>query len=170
MKRRSSEDGVHELFQTYSNDLYRYAFYMLRNESDAKDAVQEIFIRVIRGWEGFRGDSSVKTWLWSIAKNYLHDVERKRKNQRIVQGNGSADFVSVPSDEGYIELQNVILALPESQRQVVTLRLIHDMSTSDTAIILGWTESKVRTILHKAVVKLREYLSEGVDSYGVHRY
>lgn len=68
---------VENLYLQYASDLYRFALLSLRNSMEAEDTVQEVFLRVIRNGEQFRGDSQIKTWMWQIARNYIADTVRK---------------------------------------------------------------------------------------------
>src|SRR5690349_16975295 len=81
MNEPSAKEGIHSLFDLYANDIYRYARFTLQDHAEAKDVVQEVFLRAFRQWDRFRHDSSYKTWLLSITRNYMYDVLRKRKTQ-----------------------------------------------------------------------------------------
>lgn len=60
---------IENLYKTYRQDLYSYLLSLTRNKPQAEDLLSETFIRAIQGLAGFRGDSSVKTWLFGIARN-----------------------------------------------------------------------------------------------------
>lgn len=162
---------ISNLFYAYANDLYRYAYYILGNSSDAKDAVQDTFVHVIRAWGGFRFESDPKTWLWRIARNAITDVARRRQRRRESSTPVDIALEHLPSvsDEPSVELMDAIGRLPMNQRQVVILRLVQSFSTSQTAVALDWSEPKVRSQLHAAVVRLRSdfHRMEQEDSYGL---
>ena len=58
-----------ELYERYSLDIYRYTLSILKDRDDAKDAVQETFVKYVENESSFRGDSSQKTWLLIVARN-----------------------------------------------------------------------------------------------------
>jgi RNA polymerase sigma-70 factor (ECF subfamily) len=163
-KRLSAAEAVEELFQLYADDVYRYAVSVLGKPAEAEDVVQEVFIRVLKSWDKFRYESSVKTWLWSIARNCIQDVHRKRyrRKEQLTEEGVLPDRLAHDADEHIVELEDTLRGLSESYRQVVTLRLIQDLSTEDTARILGWTTAKVRTTLHRAVNALRSIMQPEV--------
>jgi RNA polymerase sigma-70 factor (ECF subfamily) len=169
-KRLSAAEAVEELFHLYADDVYRYAVSVLGKPAEAEDVVQEVFIRVLKSWDKFRYESSVKTWLWSIARNCIQDVHRKRyrRKEQLTEEGVLPDRLARDDDEHIVELEDTLRGLSESYRQVVTLRLIQDLSTEDTARILGWTTAKVRTTLHRAVNALRKIMQTEVPVSSVH--
>jgi RNA polymerase sigma-70 factor, ECF subfamily len=156
----SAATAVEQLFQLYADDVYRYAVSVLGKPAEAEDVVQEVFIRVLRSWEGFRNESSAKTWLWTIVRNCIQDQHRQRfRRKEYLTGEGVLPEPGMhAADESVMELEDTLNQLSDSYRQVVSLRLIQDMSTEDTAKVLGWTTAKVRTTLHRAVHALRNVM------------
>lgn len=149
--------ATEHLFSSYKGDVYRYARLALGNPSAAEDIVQEVFLRVLKSWEGYRGEASPKTWLWTIVRNCITDYARKHRRDREHRPfeerfGGQSEFHTSVS----FEAEQLLKMLSPDQRQVVILRLIQDWSISETARILKWSESKVKTTLHRAVTKLRE--------------
>src|SRR5699024_11089794 len=69
-------------YNKYHQDLYNFVFYMVKNKTLTEDLVQEIYIRVIKSYNNFRGESSEKTWLFSIARHVTYDHFRKQKRNR----------------------------------------------------------------------------------------
>lgn len=157
----SKDESVSTLYSLYADEIFQYACYLLGNQADARDVVQETFLRVVRAWDDFRYEAGAKTWLWRIAKNCIVDTQRRRKRNREDTHADVAVFETVVAGSPVtsLELMEMVMNLPDFQRQVVTLRFIHDFSTEETASILGCTGSKVRNTLHKAVVRLRMELS-----------
>lgn len=161
VQRLRAEEAVEELFELYADEIFRYARLMLRDDYLAEDLVQEVFIRVLRSWDKFREESNAKTWLWTIARNCLYDVFRKRKRNSLHFTEKALDDLQVTTPfQSLIELEESIYALNENQRQVFILRCIQDLSVSDTASVLGWTEAKVKTTLHRAINQLKMTLQE----------
>lgn len=155
----SSGEVVRELFEEYSDDVYRYAAWMLRDSQEAEDVTQEVFLKVMRSWGSFRGNASVRTWLWSIVRNTVADEIRRRGRfrswLRSVEMDQASSLVGATETLGLSEMEGDILELSIPQRQVVLFRIIHGLSTKETATVLGWSDSKVRTTLHRAIKRLR---------------
>ena len=148
--------AIDELYDLYADELYRYARFTLRDAHLAEDVVQEVFIRAIRAWDSFRGDAAPRTWLWQIARNYMRDVMRRKqvRNRHSVSDPVELYDVGAPF-ESLLELEDQLTTLTDDQRQVFILRCMQDLPVKDTALVLGWTESKVKTTLSRAMKQLR---------------
>lgn len=167
----SVKDEIRRLYEHYADDIYQYARLTLWDTAEAHDVVQEVFFRAFQAWERFRHDASERTWLMSIARNYLFDVLRKRR--------GTQDFVQTytpqsPKDdeyantELYIDIERVLPRLKPDHRQVFILRHVKELPVSDTAKILGWSPGKVRITDFRALAKLRSELRAGQEADGHH--
>lgn len=165
-----SEDmqAVEDLYERYKQDVYRYALFTLGNPGDAEDATQEVFIRALRKWSSFRHDARPKTWLWSILRNYLTDVLRKRKKTRDFE-DFTVDLSTITSVSmnTRLEWEELLKSLKLPQRQVIYCRLIENLSVAETAEMLGWKPTKVRVMYHRTLKRLREFANQ--DLYGVER-
>ncbi len=152
---------IDELYDLYADELYRYARFTLRDAHLAEDVVQEVFIRAIRAWNSFRGEASARTWLWHIARNYMRDVMRRKqvRSRHSVPDPVELYDIGAPF-ESLVELEDQLSRLTDDQRHAFVLRCMQDLSVRDTAEILGWTESKVKSTLSRALTKLREQLAE----------
>src|SRR5690625_3630884 len=71
-----------EIYDKYHQDLYRFIFYMVKNKQLTEDLVQEVYIKVLNSYDTFRGESSQKTWLFSIARHVTIDYFRSQKRRR----------------------------------------------------------------------------------------
>jgi len=153
---------ITRLFDEHADSIYRYARYCLPPDIDARDVVQEVFLRAFRSWHEYKGDAGPKTWLFRIARNHIYDVLRKKRLQR--ERELSGDFVhgSVQMDT-IIELEDALAGLQPAHQQVLNLRWIQDMSVPEAASVLGWSETKVRVTFHRAKKKLREILQEKTE-------
>ncbi|MEH7236898.1 RNA polymerase sigma factor SigX [Bacillus sp. JJ1562] len=169
-----------ELYEKYHHDVFSFLFYMVKNRELAEDLVQEVYIRVLKSYDRFEGKSSEKTWLFSIARHVAIDSFRKQKGwkQRIMDSfdwssKEIKDFAPLPEE---IALQNEQVQMmyrcldrcTTDQRMVLILRYIQSLSIAETAVALGWTESKVKTTQHRALKVLKTYMEEfgvkeGVD-------
>jgi RNA polymerase sigma-70 factor, ECF subfamily len=76
-----------ELYNKYHHQLFNFLFYMVQSKEQAEDLVQEVYIRVLKSYQHFKGESSEKTWLIAIARNVAIDFFRKQKgiNQRLIR-------------------------------------------------------------------------------------
>lgn len=157
----SPNEAIEQLFELYSDEIYRYARYTAPKSVDAKDVVQEVFLRAIRSWDSYRRDASPRTWLFQIARHYMYDLLRKKRIEQSYLEKHKPDIsdVSVSLDT-LVALEEEVAKLPHDKRQVFTLRGIQEFSVQETANILGWSESKVKTTFHRAIRDLRQSLGE----------
>ncbi|QOY37757.1 RNA polymerase sigma factor SigX [Anaerobacillus isosaccharinicus] len=160
------------LYETYHHSLFQFLFYMVRNRQIAEELVQEVYIKVFNSYSSFKGDSSEKTWLYSIARHvgvdwirsqnrkkrkFLGIFELSEKEYQIRDAEPLPDEIVLEREE-MKEVYQMLGKCSFDQQQVIILRYIEALSISETANILGWTESKVKTTQHRAIKSLQELL------------
>ena len=164
------------LVNAYSSKIYRLALKMLNQQQDAEDVLQETFFKAYRGLKSFDGRSKISTWLFRIAMNEALMVLRRKHPDTISidepleteEGEQEPlqiiDWCCLPenellSDESRERLDTAVQKLPESLKAVFLLRDINDLSTCETAEVLGLSDTAVKTRLSRARLRLREELS-----------
>ena len=171
--RARDEVAVRSIMQANNRRLYRIARGILRNDGEAEDVVQETYVRAFTHLDGFRGDSSLSTWLARIAMNEA--LGRLRVRRPSVDVNSLAPGVleaqiipfphSTPSEDpeksmAQREIQQVVEhaidELPDAFRIVLITRVIEGMNLEETAEILGLKPETVKTRLHRARAMLRD--------------
>lgn len=158
------------LMRRHNQRLYRLACSVV-GERDAEDVVQEAYLRAFRALADFEGRSSLATWMSRITLHEALRVRRKNAKLRIESEDGDAwpseasgPLDRVEQDEEHTRVVDALSALPLRQRTVLMLRLIEDLSTRDTATILGISEPNVKVLLHRAKHGLAEALKRrGID-------
>lgn len=163
-----------EIYDDYHQDLFRFIFYMVKDKQVTEDLVQEVYIKVLKSEDSFEGKSSKKTWLLSIARHTTIDYFRsqKRTKDRILgffdwgeKGESLKDdqplFDDLLIDNEQHELVSHYLdKCSVDQRSVLILRFIQSFSIRETADILKFSESKVKTTQHRGLKVLKAYLVE----------
>ncbi|GIN40797.1 RNA polymerase sigma factor [Heyndrickxia oleronia] len=155
---------VMEWYELYYDDMYRFIWLMLGDKQCCEDFVHDTFVRAYTAYDRFDHRSSVKTWLFSIAKHLVLDEIRKRKrNKHIPVLSFEKELSSSFNLEKYIEnkeavnqLFTAIQQLKPNYRMVIILMKVEEYSTKETANILGWSEVKVRKTLSRALQSLRK--------------
>jgi RNA polymerase sigma-70 factor, ECF subfamily len=163
---------ISKLYDHNSDSILSFILLMVKDYQVAEDLTHDTFIKAYLHYESFRHHSSPKTWLFSIAHNITVDYLRKRKPTIIFKEmlHFISDDKQLPeeiiqikeeSQELYIALQK----LKDTYRKVIVLRKIKCFSIEDTAKILKWSESKVKSTLHRAIPALKKQLEkEGYTS------
>ncbi|CDQ39772.1 MULTISPECIES: RNA polymerase sigma factor SigX [Virgibacillus] len=161
-----------QLYDNYHHDLYQFIFYMVKDKSTTEDLVQEVYIKVLKSHKSFKGESSIKTWLFSIARHVTIDYFRKqtRRKKRILSFFDWSVKEELVEDHAFLpeelaiqneEIQAIYQCLDHctfDQKSVIILRYIQSFSIKETAEILNFTESKVKTTQHRGLKELRKQL------------
>ncbi|WP_112181212.1 sigma-70 family RNA polymerase sigma factor [Paraliobacillus zengyii] len=163
-----------DIYNKYHQDLFQYIFYMVKDKSLAEDLIQEVYIKVLKSYDSFRGESSEKTWLFSIARHTTMDSFRKqtRNKQRLIdflnfnkQASDFKDTSRLPEEIVILdeELKDIYYQLDKcslDQKQVLILRYLQSLTIQETADIMGCSTSKVKTTQHRALKKLQTLLRD----------
>ncbi|MEW5918587.1 MAG: sigma-70 family RNA polymerase sigma factor, partial [Gemmatimonadota bacterium] len=158
----------------WMNDVYRFAFSLTRNESDAEDLVQETYLRAFRSWHTFQPGSDARRWLFTICRNaFLRSRERSRREVELEDGDEEAyaiisrhaELVTDGTDRilARIDLRPALAAaldqLQEPFRSAVILVDVEDNSYDAAAEILGVPIGTVRSRLFRGRRQLQERLA-----------
>jgi RNA polymerase sigma-70 factor (ECF subfamily) len=175
------EAALRLLMKRHNQTLFRTARAILRDDAEAEDAVQDAYLKAIRGIDQFRSDSKLSTWLVRITVNEA--LGRLRKTKRAAQviplagdlaeGKEAHDNVmdertATPEEETLRAesrriMESKIDALPDAFRAVFVLRAIEELSVEEAASVLDIPEATVRTRFFRARSLLRESLSRELD-------
>lgn len=142
--------------------LRRYAWAMLRNESDADDLVQDCLLRAIDRIDTFRTDGELRPWLFTIMHNlYVSRWRRKRHHAQVMADDAEADLAVSPSQPASMELRDVLRGLdtlPDDQRQVLLLAAVEGFHYDEVARMLGVPTGTVMSRLSRARDRLRDFI------------
>ncbi|KEZ51586.1 RNA polymerase sigma factor [Metabacillus indicus] len=158
---------IEEWYSQYHQTIFKYILMMTKDYQQAEDLTHETFIKAFRQHHSFRQESSPKTWLFRIAHNVTVDYARKQKPVRLVMElfRQKKDTSLLPEHfvemkENSRELYQALEMLKDSHREVIILRKIKGFSISETCAILGWSETKVKSTLSRAILALEKTLTK----------
>ena len=161
-------DAFDELVRATYADTYTLAYRLTGDEEDARDVVQEAYLRAYRGLKRFRGDAQFSTWMYRITANCASTLLAKRTRHRheeltddavIADGRPEIDPESMAEAELLRDrVSDARHDLPPGLRAVVVLRDIYDLPHEAIAAELGISEAAAKVRLHRARKKLRERL------------
>jgi RNA polymerase sigma-70 factor (ECF subfamily) len=172
--RQGDAAALEALLVRYQPHLYRFGLRMCGNENDAGDVAQESLISMARSLRDFRGDASVSTWLYTIARRFC--IKKRRRSKFAPAREESLDAPGIdaahrltdpaPSPEQTAtnrELQRALTlaidGLEPAQREVLVLRDIEGLSAPEVARVLGVSVDAVKSRLHRARVAVRQALA-----------
>ncbi len=158
--------GFKLLVETYSQRLYWHIRRLVILHEDADDALQNTFINVWKSIGNFRNESSLYTWLYTIATNEaLALINKRKKNASVSIDDLSSYFESslegstwFDGDEAQMKLQNAILKLPDKQRIVFNLKYFDEMTYEEMSKVLKTSEGALKASYHYAVKKIEKMI------------
>jgi RNA polymerase sigma factor (sigma-70 family) len=158
--------GFSLVVEKYSTKLYWHIRRLVILHEDADDALQNTFINAWRSIGDFRSESSLYTWLYSIATNEaLILINKKKKHTSISLDDLGSHFANsqegntwFDGDEAQVKLQNAILQLPEKQRIVFNLKYFDEMTYQDMSSVLKTSVGALKASYHHAVKKIERIL------------
>ncbi|MGD0990876.1 MAG: sigma-70 family RNA polymerase sigma factor [Gemmatimonadales bacterium] len=179
-------DGRHAAFQAealqHLDAVYRYAYALTRERSEAEDLTQDTFLQALRHWDQFRPGTNARAWLFTICRNlFLRQRERRSREEPMEAAAldgiaAAAQAAAAPSDAGRAlfdapELGDVIRReldkLPAEYREVVELSDLQDQSYADIAQVLGVPLGTVKSRLFRGRRLLQEALVDYARDAGL---
>jgi len=168
-----------KLFIKHKDAVYRFAYYLTQNRHEADDLFQDTWLRAVKYLPSSSGIRDFKAWMFTIMANLHRDQLRKKKirrmfsPQRSVETDSNADpfvnheSVAIPKVNDAstqiginLALNQAIAQLPLKQRRVFVLKEIEGLKHSEISEILKVPVGTVKSLLHRAVKKLQEELTD----------
>jgi RNA polymerase sigma-70 factor, ECF subfamily len=164
--KKDPDKGFRLLVESYSQKLYWHIRRLVILHEDADDALQNTFINVWKSIGDFRNESSLYTWLYTIATNEALSLINKRKRNAAVSIDDLGSYFATAQegstwfdgDEAQIKLQNAILQLPEKQRIVFNLKYFDEMTYEEMSKVLKTSEGALKASYHHAVKKIEKII------------
>lgn len=175
--RKKDYEAFEALMKRYDKGIYNLALRITKNPEEAEEVLQDTFLSVYKNLEGFRNESSFKTWIYKVASNFaLMKLRKNKQNTKMfidepVQVDGEeipreiADWKGNPEDMYQKkELRGILKkafdSLPEIYQAVFSMRDINGLSNQEVADLLGISVPAVKSRVLRARLMLREYLNE----------
>lgn len=157
---------IEELYNTYFHDVYLYMMSLSKSEEISEEITQETFFRAMKSLDKFEGKSSIKTWLFRIARNlFINHIKKQKRfsddELPVDIPDVKADFVEKISDNSEaVSIHKILHNLEEPYKEVFSLRVFSELSFKQIADIFGKTESWARVTFHRGKLKISEKLEE----------
>ena len=149
-----SEDEITRTVETYSGNVLRLSYAFLKNQSDAEDISQEVFITYMKKSPEFMEESSKKAWLLRVTSNKCKDFLRFRKRRPTVEL--ADNFGYMPEESGF--LLSVVMRMDEKYRIPIHLYYYEDYSIKEIAKILHTNPATIGTRLARGRKHLKEMI------------
>lgn len=169
--KRGCTDSFRTLVERYQDRVLNLVRQYLSDRADCEDVAQEVFVKVYRKLDSFKGQSSFYTWLYRIAVNTATDCLKRRRRDPSVSleslppvfdeavSNDPAPEKSMMDQELRSRLAEAVESLPEPFKSVLVLREFEDCSYEQMAEILGCSMGTIESRLFRARQRLREKLT-----------
>ncbi|MEI6454778.1 MAG: RNA polymerase sigma factor [bacterium] len=174
--RQGNREAFKILVESCGDRVFNTALGILQNDDDARDISQEVFIGIFQSVGGFKGDSSLTTWIYRItvqkSLEHIRTRARKKRSGIILSLFGRENQITAPATPFFhpgVLLENkeraailfeAISRLPESQRVAFTLHKVEILSHAEIAEVMNSTLPAVESLIVRAKQKLRESLSD----------
>ena len=167
--RRSDERAWVQFLAEHRDRIYRFCIRMVRNHHAAEDLTQDVFKRAVEFIDTYRGEASLRTWLYSIARNqcitYLTGRSAGRQSDLdetwfadLTDDNPDPERLSA-SQELSLALESALGELDQAFREVILLREIEGLTYEDIAQVTGVPPNTVKTRIHRARAQLQQRLA-----------
>jgi RNA polymerase sigma-70 factor (ECF subfamily) len=163
--------AMHALFARHNVRVFRFLVGRMRNEAQAEELTNEVFLEVWKNAGRYEGRSAVSTWVLAIARNMAMSQLRKRKEDELEDA--AAEQMADDGDDPELSAQkrskaelmrDVINQLSDDHREVIDLVYYHEKSVREVSEIVGVPEATVKTRMHYARKALGEMMKEaGID-------
>jgi RNA polymerase sigma-70 factor (ECF subfamily) len=169
--RAGDAEALDALLRRYQPQIYRFGMKMCRDPEDAQDILQETLLAAARTLHGFRGGSSVSTWLYTIARSFC--IKKRRRSvfaPEVVSLESEAPRARSAPDQARDPertladrevakaLESAIVALEPEYREVLVLRDVEGLSAAEVADVTGLSVAAVKSRLHRARTAVRDRL------------
>jgi RNA polymerase sigma-70 factor (ECF subfamily) len=167
-------DSFNQLVLRWERPIFALAYRVIGREEEARDVVQETFLRAFRGIGNFRGQAKFSSWVYRIALNLCRDWIRRERRAPILPTPEGVDVIELAAEQGPVEsiedlvarndiskvVADLMTRLPEEQRTAIILKEYHGMTFQEIADLQGVPLSTVKTRLYQGLNVLRRHLQQ----------
>lgn len=179
--RAADETAYEELIQRFQTPVYNLAWRLLNDPADASDVVQEVFLKIFRNVGNFRGDSTLRTWVYRIAVNESHNRRRwlfrhrrgetgieeifedSETREKPLMDEGETPFDFTMNREAQILLEEALESINPVFRAALVLREMEELSYEEIAAVLEVSIGTVKSRILRGREALRRYLANRLD-------
>ena len=150
-----------QLYAAIYTDLYKFAYYTLKNEQDAQDAVSDAVMDAYAGISALKSEEAFRSWMFRILS-----IKCKRKlKEYALEGHHSpieeADDIMVEGREESIEIKNALDSLSDEEKMIISMNVFGGYDSGEISNMLNINRNTVRSKQSRALSKLKSFLSGG---------
>lgn len=166
---QGDKQGLKEIYDEYGKTIYQSVYVILHNQQDAEDITSEFFLKLWKIADTYCFGGKHKRWLVTIARNMALDLLKKQKREQLTldednENAGANEPADTTSTEdtvtGKLAVAEALEYLDESEREIVNMKILADMTFKDIAAVLGKPLGTVTWKYRNAISKLKKYVGE----------
>jgi len=161
---RQYDEALGPLLDGFKDRVFRLAFSILHDHTQAEDAAQDVFVKIWKGLPGYHGGASLSTWIYTITRNTCLTERKRRERHPTVsleepEVEGACGWIPAlqcaDAEAGLeMDVETLLAKLPENYRQVITLFYLEQKAYEEVALMLGIPLGTVKTLLFRAKKEL----------------
>jgi RNA polymerase sigma-70 factor, ECF subfamily len=164
---QKDSEAFAQLYEAYFDKIYRYIVMRVRNEMEAEDMTQQVFMKMLHSISSYTARGlPFSAWIYRIAHNLVVDHLRQQNKKATVDIEG-IPLPDIGEDPQYLiekhidieDMKKAIHKLTQSQQEVISLRFTGELSIAECAAIMGKNEGAIKALQHSAVLALRKALA-----------
>lgn len=152
-------DEIEEIYLKYRDNIYNYLYQLSFNKHTAEELTQDTFLKVFKYFNSFKSQSTVKSWLYKIARNTYLDYNKKKclYNEETIEENElvekNDDYKSLNEK---IIINEILNKLSETERTLILLRDLYGFSYIEISSVMGLTIGQIKIGIYRARKKFKE--------------
>ncbi len=165
-----TNQDFNKLLDKHREMIHRLIHSRSSSEQDVDDIMQEVFLKIFQNIDSFKGQSKMRTWIYTITKNSIADYYRQpwwkfkwlpllhEEKESTIQDD---PFSQTSEKQSLLKLKTILAGFPNQQAEMFRLRFIEHLSLQDICELKGMNENTIKTHLYRAVKKVRQELAAG---------
>lgn len=166
-KDMTKDEFLESIVHLYGDEVYRICYTYVKRKDIAEDLTQDIFLKCYKYFHTFKGNSSVKTWIYRIAINHCKDYRKSAYHQYILlsekisqyaKGKGKSPEAQVIEKDETERFTKIVMTLPVKYREVIFLYYFQDLKVKEISSLLNKNENTIKSRLKRAKELLKQHL------------
>lgn len=150
------------LYEETSAGVYSFTLSMLKNREDAEDALQDVYLSIHKSAHLYNPMGRPMEWIMTVTRNIcMTKLRERKKHQPLGREDEAIDYFDTTQSDDRIALNEALKTLSDEERRIVLLHSVAGLRHKEIAAVLGIPASTAKSKYHRALKKLKQYLTKG---------